>query len=553
MKIVTDDQILDHEFRAKVIKEITDTENVKRKNKELRKYEIYRDKIKKWVVDSLIKEGLAGDTLMLMETRAANISICKKIVNKIAQAYNHGVVRTVDTASDQDSIDMLSKETDFDTRMKKADRYTELFKNCQVQVIPEKDSRESDGESVKMKLKIKVVPPWSYDVLEDANDHEVQKVVILTEFVERNQTNQTILPGDKDGRELSSVIPQFHQGNGVDEIIADEPEDAGSSMRTFIWWSDNYHFTTDAKGYMLESTSPEDAANPIGIVPLINHHTDQDGEYWAQGGDDLIEGSILINKVITDMHAIAFHQGWGQMVITGKDIPKSLKTGPMKAVILEQQSADEPAPTVSFQSANPPLGDWMSMIEMYTALLLSTNNLSPRVVAGKLDSSNMAAGISMLIDQSESTVDIKDRQKLFKDKEPMTWEVLKRWHQKLSDADALSSTFAEIPTFTDSDVKLEFSPAQPIITEEEKLRVLQMRKDIGLDTMLDLIMKDKDISKEDAEAKLKEILKEKLERASQFMTEGMQDGQENDDEKETDEKEPKETPAKENPFKKEGK
>ena len=42
-RLITEDQILDPEFRAKVIKEITATENVTRKKEHLKRYEVYKD------------------------------------------------------------------------------------------------------------------------------------------------------------------------------------------------------------------------------------------------------------------------------------------------------------------------------------------------------------------------------------------------------------------------------------------------------------------------------------------------------------------------------
>lgn len=518
MKLFNEDQILDEAFRAKVIKEITSQENINRKNESLRRYEIFKDRIKKWVVESLQKEGLKEDTLLLMESRASNISICKKVVKKLARAYVNGVERETQDEQSKNAIEELVRELDFNSKMLKTDQYVQLFKNVLVGVLPELNTEESDDNSSKYDLAVRVMPPHRYDVIEDYANPEKAKVVILTDFVERNRaySGQTLLSGD--GR-MEGVVPRFDQGNQVDEIIADHPDDEGRNSRTFIWWSQKYHFTTDDRGRIIPELSPEDGqSNPIEMMPWVTFAEDQDHNYWAQGGDDLIDGSILINKLLTDTYSIAFHQGWGQMVISGKDIPDKLPVGPRKALILPQNSSDDPAPQVYFANSNPPLDAWMSMVEQFTALLLSTNNLSPRTVSGKLDAVDPASGISRLIDQSESTVDIGERQKIFKDNEPIIWEVTRRWVDVLKESSSLSESFDLIGQFKDSTVQLEFNHPQPVITEKEKLENIKARKDLGLDTEIDLIKAlNPGMTDDEAEKKLLKIKEQKLENMSRMM------------------------------------
>lgn len=523
MKIFNEEQILDPGFRKMVIKEIKGPENVSRKNEALKRYEIFKDNTKKWVLESLEDEGLREDTLKLMKSRASNISIAKKIIKKLARAYTNGVEREVDGSSD--AIETLAKELDMNSKMSKADQYVQLQKNVLVGCMPIENSVESyEGKDV-YDLQLKVLDPHQFDVIEYHSNREKAMVVILSDFLERSKLNRTEVLLGGDGRSLVTT-PSYGKGDQKDQVIADTPSDQGSNRETFIWWSNNYHFTTDANGEVIPEISPEELKNPIELMPWVTLAEDQNGSYWAEGGDDLVDGSILINKIITDMYSIAFHQGWGQMVISGKDIPNDLPVGPRKALILSQNSSDDPTPQVYFANANPPLGDWMSMIEQFTALLLSTNNLSPRTVAGKLDGADPISGISKLIDQSESTVDVSERQKMYIDNEPILWEIIRRWQVLLKDAKALSSAFDEIEVISDTNVKLEFGHPQPVITEDERLKNVETRKRIGLDTEIDLIKElNPGMSTEDAEKKLAEIKAQKLQNMHDFMTQGFTNNQ----------------------------
>jgi hypothetical protein len=515
MRLFTEEQLLDQGFRALVIGEITGGENVERKQYALKRHEIYRDKVKKWVVDSLHREGLKKETVEQMSTRASSISITKKVANKLAQSYVHGVIRKADSPTDQDTLDDLAREMDFDTKMKKVDRFLQVFKNCLQYIKPEVVSRESTPESKKHRIRAQVFSPWQYDVIEDFHDKEMVRAVVLTDFTERNKSTFVAVPEGSDGRNVPNNT--YREGDEKDQVIADNPADEGKEHRKFIWWSDSYHFTTNSQGEIIGELSPEDLLNPIKRLPFINYAEDQDGNFWAEGGEDLIDETIVINKQITDVSNIAYHQGWGQPVATGKDLPDKMEVGPDKLLKLDQDSTDDPTPQFFYASSNPPIDSWMRMIEQRVALLLSTNNLSPRNISGSLNAAEFPSGIAMLIENSESTADMQDRQKTFQDNEPLAWEIVRLWQELLRERDALSEDFSNIDTLKSSDVKLEFVGLKQVVTEKEKLEEIKMRKELGINTQIELIMRDNPgISEKDAEKKLMDIQKEKMDRMAQF-------------------------------------
>lgn len=527
-------QILDKNFREMVIKEITGDENRDRKQRELRKHEVYRDKTKKWVLEALAKEGLKLQTLRQMENRASNISICRKIVNKLARCYVGGVQRSIDGEQNQAAVDELERLLEVNQKMDKADKYRRLFYNTAIQVVPEITTTELD-EAIKHKLKLRVFPPWNYDVIEDANDREVPKVYILTEFTERFNTLQRFVRSGTDGREARGLVPNFQVGDQKEQVIADNPEDLGSEQRQFIWWSETYHFTTNEKGEVIENLSPEDLLNPIARLPFVNIAEDQDGEFWAQGGEDLVDGSILINQLLTDMLSLAYIQGWGQGVASGKNLPKVLEGGPHNWLVFDIEHEGDPTPRVEYVSANPPLDSWMRMIEQYVALLLSTNNLSPSNIAGKLDASQFPSGISLLIEKSEATDSIEDAQKDFINAEKDLWDIIRRWQNLFFDAGALAPEFEQAGKIEEGpDVLVKFSDSKPILTEEQKLEMLKVRKELGINTEIELLQIDNpDLSDEEAEAKLLKIREEKLQKLNSAFMQAFRPGEESEQEQGT--------------------
>lgn len=507
MKMITEEQVLDKKFRVKVIKEISSSANKGRKKEALKRHEVYKDQTVKYVLEKLKAEGLRDQTLMIMQNRASNISICRKVIEKLSRCYNNGVTRDTGSEATNIVVSELVNLLDLDEKMKKCDRYLNLFKNIFPMIIPELTFQ--NGDMKKFRLKMKTLMPWQYDVIEDAKDSECAAAIILSDFVDTSLLNVPINQGSTDQIAMESKVISG------ETIIADSASAIReNTVETYIWWTGKYHFTTDNKGNIIKSISPENLLNPIQMLPGASIAEDQDGNFWAQGGQDLVDGSILVNTLITDMFAIAFMQGWGQFVITGKHVPEQLETGPHNAVVLRYDPAkDDPEPKVYTVSADPPLDSWMGSIEQYVALLLSTNNLSPSSVSVKLDTSNFPSGIAMLVEKSEATGSVEAKQKKFVRGELTLFEAIKRWQNVLHGSNSLDDEFNKLGPIPDDFRPIpKFHDTKEVITEGEKLDNLKKRKELGLNTEAELIMMDNPgMTEEQAKEKLLKIKKEKVE------------------------------------------
>lgn len=529
MKLRSEQDLLDPKIRANVIAEITSSENVNRRNEYLKRYEIYKDLTSKWVIKSLQEEGLKRETIALMSTRASNVSIARKIVNKLARTYVGGVSRETSNGTGTNiQLDELAQLLDFDQKQKKSDRYRELYKNCAIQFVPE---QVGDDDNPSFKIKMRILSPWQYDVIEDQHDREIPKCYILSDFTEQNQG---MFAATEQQAGIHYGKRALRTTDKMDNIIADDPSDAGlgKKKRTFIWWSDHYHFTTDEKGEIIPELSPEEGLNPIEMLPIVNIAEEQDGQFWAEGGSDITDGSILVNKIITDMFSIAYIQGFGQFVITGKNLKEKIVMGPHHAIQFDYDPEDgDPQPSVSVVSANPPLEMWMRSVEQYVALLLSTNNLSPRMVSTSLDAVNFPSGIAMLIEMSEATDDISDKQESYKDSERLEWEIVKRWQNYLFDRNALADKFAEIGRLPeDLDVMIRFHEQKPVVTEDQKLANIKARRELGINSEVELLMIDNpDLTQQQAEEKLLKIKQERLERFASSLVQPLEEEEEETD------------------------
>lgn len=508
MKLQTENDILDEDFRLHVLKEINGDENLERKKEVKRKYDAYKDGTKQFVIERMNQE-LSPETFKEIEQRTANISILRKIIDKKAMVFKDGAIRE---ASDeegsetfQNAIDFYVDELNHNTKMKKVNKYIELAKNCAYFISPYKDPK-----SDFFKIKSQVLLPYLYDVIEDAENPEIGRIYIFSYYSSGVGVDRAAKQNESGVRTGRVGGMNFRQGDMVDQVIADSPGDGGAGGMQHIWWSNKYHFTTNDKGEIIAGKQAEDLSNPIGMLPIVNYATDQDGQFWALGGDDLIDGSILVNLLLTDMYFIAKLQGMGIFYVFGPDIPKSLKIGPSDAIIGTKKEGD-PDTQIGFASSSPPLADHMQMIEQYVALLLSTNNLEPGTVRGELSAAGASSGIQELIRSAENMDDIEDQRELYRDNEPEIFDIIFAWHNELLDRGVLHPKNAEAQRVPEGSFTLKFTAAERFMTDKDKLDIIQRRRELNLDSMIDSLMMDNpDLNREDAEKKLIQLFEEKL-------------------------------------------
>lgn len=500
MRIKTDSEILDQQVRKQIIEEISGNENQARKDQAYKRYLSYKDKTSQFVIENLLKQ-FDKDTVNEMSYAIANISLVRKVIDKLARVYSNGVRRKL-LGNDQatQNLNKLEKELEFNAQIKKTNKFLKLQKNVAVYVKP-CPYIEDDG-SEKYKIKVEPLNPYLYDVVEDYYDRTKPLVYILSDFTYSNQTSQGL-----SNNQIAShaQLPQIKTSDGIDEKIADKPEDAKTNV--YVWWSKNYHFTTDQHGNILS----QEIVNPIQEIPFVNFAIDQDGQFWAEGGDDLVDGNILINSVLTHNQHVAITQGYGQFWMRGKNLPRNIKIGANKAILMEFQEG-EPSPEIGYATASPQIDALRSLVESYIALLLTTNNLSTSAVSSQLTGSASApSGIAMIIDKAESMEDVNDQRQIFIDKEPEIWEIVKKWIDIYGDNLDESFKGLTLPEELSDIFNMQFNDQPVIMSEQEKLNNFKIRKELGLDSQIDLIMKDNpQFDRKQAEDKLKEIMADKL-------------------------------------------
>lgn len=522
MKIKEEKQILDEDFRKKVLTEIVGQENKDRKRNSEDRYNIFKDRTKRYVLKRFQDEqGI--ESAREVQFRLSNISFCKKMIQKKSRVYDHGVERIVLDNNEasrevkQKQVDQLVKIMKMDTNMKKANDYSELQKNCTVKVLP-----FMNPATGKWRYKLSALNPHFYDVLESAENPEVPLVHIFSYFHDDNGGDSSSLVNGIRGNEGVN----FRYGDNVDQYIADSPSDDFVDNVRYIWWAPSYHLTTNSKGEIIPDATPDNMLNPIGMSTFVDFSIDQDNHYWAIGGDDIVDASILLNMLLTDLYYISRYQGLGIFYFFGRGVPKSIKIGPKEVLTLDIREGD-PTPQIGFANSSAPLDVHMRMIEQQLAFTMSTNNIEASSIKGSLDAAQAQSGIQEIIQKSENVGDIEAAQQLYKDGEPHLFKIMAKWHNLYLSKNLLDDDLASLGKLDENmEIAINFNKPQVMLSDKERLDIYKQRKELNIDSEIDLIMKDNPMmSREDAELKFKKVLEDKLIQSSMALKEMVRNDQ----------------------------
>lgn len=528
MRIKSEDEILDIGVRKKIIEEIEGTENIERKAEAFRRWQVYKDHTSAFVIEMLLHQ-FDRETVREMSYSITNISIVRKIINKLSRVYSHGVQRTItDNEEATNNIDLIQKKLKFNKKMITMNRILKLQRNGLGYMKP-CPFIDKEGERM-MRIRLSPLNPYLYDVIEEFYDRTEPLVYVLSDYQPGGLTHTSLDPAkirlQTHGSQIAhTTVNKF--GDNQDQVIADKKEDENArpeDEKEYIWWSDKYHFTTrgsaiiDKEGNVINLSGSNDPRieelllNPIEEKPMVNFAIDQDNSFWAEGGEDVVDSGITVNSMLSQVNHIGVVQGYGQFVMTGKDLPKNQILGVNRGIILEfDPNNGDPKPEVAFLSANPPLRELMENTLSLVALTLTTNDLSVANVSASLDGAgSFPSAIAMLIDKADSMEDVEEQAEEFICKEPDLWRIYGKWQQFFAEKDILDPELEELALPEDFELEVIFNKPDAVTTEDEKLTNLEKRKALGFNLMVELIMKDQPgLTKDQAEEKLKKIKEEK--------------------------------------------
>lgn len=465
--------LLNDGIRKKLISEADGEENKKRKLVSFEEFEVYKDRIKAFVLRYL--ECIYSKKFIAELPIFHSINIQKRIATNEASIYDTPPKRTFHGVTEDQAkiIADVYKDMKIDTALMKANIFFKIQEQAHLYIVP------SMG-----RLKAKVMLPHQMDVVPSAEDTEVGECYLVNGFDRR-----------------SANIRVTKSGDSVDETIADE-DDYQAGMKTILVWSPLFNFLMDEQGNIMS----RETENPIGgVVPFVDIHGMKDGEYWVRSGQSLTDFTIQLNAGLTDLNHIVRMQGFSQAWYKGpaNSMPDNIQVGPNFIIKLPIDPNAQVDTDFGFANPGSDITGATAHMEKIISMFLTSRGVDPTLVNSTNEKAKYASGFDRLLAMIDEFCASKTDFDVFEDAEQRIFNIVRAYLNTYAGTNILKYKMAKIPE--GAYVQVEFKKPEAIMSEKEKLETIQQRKDLGIISRVEAVMQDRNINQEDAEKVLKEI------------------------------------------------
>lgn len=488
-------KILDQEYRFKIIQEIKGSENNGRKAESLRQVEIYNDRIYQHVWERL-ERNFSQSTLSEMPI-IASINLARRIAKQEASIYKNAPKRSWSNLTDDqiEVVERIYKDMSIDSKMLKSNESFKLQNQNHVMVVPRKG-----------KLCMRVLRNHHIDSMPDMADPETADAYVIASYDKQS----FIRNRKKEKNSGSSLFDQMidKDSDRMNQKIGD-PEDYESE--TWSWWDGKYNFLTDGNGEIIGIQDTEnieaEIENPAEMLPIVDISIEKDFEYWVRQGESLTEFTIEYNAFWSNVMQIVMMQGFAQAYLKGPQdlIPDLLQIGP-NYVLKLPVDPDNPS-DIEFGYANPSpdLAGTNSSGDALLANFLTSRGLDPSLVSGKGTGQKFNSGTERLLAMIEMFEASKSDYDTYQRAEAQIWDVVRAWHNNLSQTDLLDDKYktAELPM--DAEISVLFSGPEMIQSEMDKLANIEKKVELGLMSTVDAIQELREVDRSAAEEIAKQI------------------------------------------------
>ncbi|WP_027368950.1 hypothetical protein [Desulfocurvibacter africanus] len=293
------------------------------------------------------------------------VNVLKKVINNLALVYLEPPKREVLNGSEQDKaiFSEMAESCGLSLKLKIAARQVKLLKTVMLRPVWRQGRMELD-----------LLQPHVLDV-ETGDTPEELKAVIVTHFPESGRDEDTV----------------------------------------FKRWTAESVTTLDARGHTIGQEP-----NPYGVLPFVPLWDGiPAGDFWLEGGDDLIALQEAINTKLTDLLFIIEKQGFGVGYLKGgegSELNPVYQVGPGSLVSLPENGE------LGFAAPNAPILDILKSIDFLIKQAAITNGLPASSLSTE---AREESGISRLIENRELQEKRSDDIELFRTYEKRLFEVMR--------------------------------------------------------------------------------------------------------------------------------
>jgi hypothetical protein len=360
------------------------------------------------------------------------VNIVRKIIDKKAQVYKAPPIRQFQRW-DQRRGDDLYRMCAANRVLKKANRLTKLCKTAMLQV--------------------------GYDI-----EHDRPTLAVVTPNL----------------LDVKFIDPEFPE-----RVIVTHPSEKPQET-TYSDWTATTYERFDYRGFSIPIPGNPGRVNPYGVLPLVPlFDREPDGEFFLQGGGDLVEAQRAVNVGLANLWRAIELQSHGQAWAKGVDSRTVTHLGPSVMLTLPENGA------FGFAQPQAPIEEVLKAIEFVIKQTAVANDLAANVF--EIDS-KAESGAAKAFETRDLVEAREDDLELWRVYETRLFEVIKRvvnTHKPGSIPEA-AELFLDFGEITDAN------------SQTERLDSYQRRIDMGIWSPVDALMADNPDfrSREDAIAEL---------------------------------------------------
>lgn len=476
--------------RLQIIDEINNDENTQRKKESLRRFEMFKKRQARYILNRLRTE-FSEKTVNEMR-KVLSINLVERIIKEQASIYNNTPERTFSELSDKEmeALEAHYEASDVDIHLKKANQFYKLFDQCSLMVVPKNG-----------KITLKAMAPHWFDVIPDEDDPEQPYAYILNILDKQQWVGFNSDVDDAHSNRFGTGYDRQLEGrdgsDGINQSIGDG-DDYKSVDNKYIVWTKETHFVMNGKGKIIT----DEVDNPIGELPFIDIATDKDFEFFIRKGSSVVDFAIDFGVQLSDHSNILRLQGYSQAIIASEKVPDNAEVGPNKVMHLKLDPNAAVQPSFQFASPSPDLSGSIATLEMQMKLFLSDNGKDPSTIVASGDGKTFSSGLDRLLSMISEFEANRSDMDLFQGVEQQLKKLIIAWNNVLQDANdpkvALDPRLVNGKINELCELDVEYKAPESIQTKTEKEDSIIKRKEKGLISDVEAIMEDRGISEEAA-------------------------------------------------------
>lgn len=281
-------------------------------------------------------------------------------------------------------------------------------------------------------------------------------------------------------------------------------EEGKPQEQVLVFWSETEHHIIDGNGTKANPKGNEDGKNPYGTLPVAVLRRKLSNDFWGEGMWDLVDGNEEICIQVSNLFKVAAFQLHGQPFGVNLNLGGEPVLGADKPIIVDSVEQGTVQPTFEFVTANTNLKPVMDLVDWALKSFQVAKGLGKQQVDIR---EVISSGVSKMVDNADVQ---EDRQ----DTIPVMQEFEEDLYRKVVAVYNYHTKGKKISLKAEFSIKFP----EPIIAETQDERT--KKRDAGLKngtmSRIDILMEDYSLSREEAVAKLRQIIAENKEYNDEF-------------------------------------